>query len=162
MTYEPFLIMMSRSRLRKGGGRKQKEDPIPVRRSSRAAASCKNYNEDQMFREVQDRALLEETIKASKAKQVSRGSKRRAEKEEEDDKEEEVKVVEVDDDEEEAGGSQGDEEGSDGEEEEEEEEEDDDEGPEMPLPRIIARRELTAADWREVCTGMDTKEITRG
>ena len=38
-----------------------------------------------------------------------------------------------------------------------EEEEDD-----QPLPRLLARKELTATEWREVCQDMNTSEITRG
>lgn len=36
------------------------------------------------------------------------------------------------------------------------------EGDEMPLPRLLARRVLTASEWRKVCDNMNTSEITRG
>lgn len=37
-----------------------------------------------------------------------------------------------------------------------------DEGEGMPLPRLLARKALTQAEWRALCDGMNTSEITRG
>jgi hypothetical protein len=53
----------------------------------------------------------------------------------------------------------------DDEEEEDEEEEDDDddeEDEEIKISKIIACRSMTLSEWRVVCTGMNTTEITNG
>jgi len=133
-----------------------------VRRSSRAAASAKNYNEDNIYKELEEQAMEEARIsKTVKRKQPSGTRKVAAEEDEEgeDDEQDEV-VVEVDD----GSSHEGDMEGSEDSRNDDDQDEEDnaEEEGDVPTPRILARRQLTAAEWREVCGCMNTKEITRG
>lgn len=134
----------------------------PLRRSSRSTSSAvRSYNEDELVKDVEGRATMEVIAASSKKPSRIRKQQQTDEDEGEDNDSDGMVMEQVGEGDGKSGPSLRVNEGE-YEEDDEEDESDSDGADDVPLPRILAVRELTAAEWREVCQNMNTKEITKG